>query len=292
MELVVSLKKKEYLSKLVENGAESILYGSLFSLKYHYSPEELIEINKLCTISGVKSYISIDALINESDIDQLNKYLYLLSELDIEGIYFSDLSIIALSKPYGLSNKLIYDAYNLNTNRIDIGYYLSKDVDVVIARELCLDEIINIVSTYPKQLDMQIFGHLRMSYSKRPFISNYFKEIDRKENPVNKDSYTLIESTRANRLPIIETENGVAIYTDYVFMMFGELAYLKEYVKRGIVEAEFIPLDLLVDVIRAIRHLTKDNYQFLEKSIVAKHAGKQFADGYLYQKTSDRKEDE
>lgn len=289
MEILVSLTNKGILEKLTSKYVDGLIFGSAFSFKYNYNEDEIRGISAYCIDRGLKQYISIDTFISEDDLDELDKYLEFISSLNIDGLYFNDLCIINMAKKHNLSDRLIYDPITLTTNSNDIGFYINKGMDVCLARELALDEIIEIIKKHPYKLDMQIFGHLRMSYSKRKFLSNYFKEIDSNRNVLNKENICLIEETRNYRLPIKETKYGTSIYTDYVFVMYEEFVYLNKLLKRGILDAEFIFDDVLFDVLRDIKRLTKDNAEFLKESLKEKYPQFDFSSGYLYQKTVDKK---
>ena len=292
MELLVTLTNLNLLERLAAEKIDGIIFGGLFSNKYNYTNEEIVNISDYLKQNNIKQYISIDTFIGEDDLLELDKYLNFLNSLDIDGLYFNDLSIIQLSQKYNFKNKLIYDPSTLTTNSNDIGYYLNTGIDCVLARELSLEEIVEIIKKHPYKLDMQIFGHLRMSYSKRKFLSNYFKEIDREVDIENKDSITLVEESRNYRLPIKETKYGTCIYTDYILLMYAEYFYLNKLIKRAIIDTEFVFTEVVFDVLRDIKRLNAQNAEFLEDSLKVKYQQYSFSNGYLYQKTTDKKQDD
>lgn len=292
MELLVSLKNMNLLEKLYPYEIDGIVFGSKFSNLYHYSYDEIKEICLKCDEHNLKKYISIDSFINENDIDALKEYLKFISTLFVDGIYFNDLAVIEVAKIYGISHKLIYDSSTLSTNINDIGFYIKRGMGVVLARELTLQEISEIVKEYPYRLDMQIFGHLRMSYSKRKFLTNYFNEIKKEVNFLNADNFTLEEESRNYKLPIIETEYGTSIYTDYIFLMYEEFPYLSKILRRGIINSEFMDDDLLFDLLKDIKRVNIDNAEFLTNAYTNIHYKDNFSNGYLYQKTVDKKQDD
>lgn len=291
MELLVTLKEKEILDKLLLMRIDGIIFGGPFSMKYNYSLDEIKEISDYCNNKNLKKYISVDTFIGEYDLTKLEEYLELISSLNIDGIYFNDLAVINCAKKYGLDNKLIYDTNTLMTNSNDIGFYIDKGIDTVLARELTLDEIIEIIKKYPYKLDMQVFGYLRMSYSKRKFLSNYFKYINKDVNIINKEDLTLVEETRNYKCPIKETEYGTVIYTDYVFLMYEEFIYLNKLLKRCIIDSEFIDNETLLDLLRDAKRITTENVEYLKTAFIHKHTNYDFSTGYLYQKTVNKKEE-
>ena len=285
MELLFCLRNPSLIKK-VENKVDGVIVGSLFAMGYSYSLNDIKQICHYCLTHNLKAYIVMDSFINEDEIQNLYDYLKFLSTLNISGIYFHDLAVMNLAKEFNLTSKLIYDGYSVMCNSFDAAYYLSKGLNsIVISRELTMQEVVNIVSVNKGRIDMQIFGHLRMSYSKRKFIKNYFKQINTDYNYQNKQSLYLIEEKRNYKMPIVEDQYGTRIYSDFVFEMFNELPYLHDYLNRGIVDPLFINENYIEDILRELGRLTKDNSNFLKNSIRQKYPDN-YSTGYLYQKTN------
>lgn len=292
MEIVVTLKSINNLEKVKTSGADGIMFGGPFSLRFNYSLDELKIINNYCLDNNLKRYLSLDAFIFEDDKVAIYEYFDIVKQMNVDGIYFTDLGIISIAREYDLSDRLIYDPDTLMTNSLDTAFYLNKGIDVVLARELSLEEVKKIVNLHPKQIDMQVFGHLKMSYSKRKFLSNYFKHIESDKNVTGKRNIKLVEENRQYALPIIEDKYGTRIYTDYVLLMYPELLELKGKLKRAIFDDTLVKEnDLVFDVIKDIRKLTRENGKFLLENIISKYEDVNFDSGYLYQKTSLIKEE-
>lgn len=291
MELLLTLKDKDLLKKLGAKDPDGIIFGGVFSHKYNYSLDEMESINEYCLERNIKRYISIDVFIGEDDLKTFYEYLTFIKRLNPDGIYFTDLAVINCCRNFNIENKLIYDPETLLTNSNDIGFYLKRDIDIVLARELTLKEIIDIVKRYPLKLDMQVFGHLKMSYSKRKMLSNYFKEINMLTNVYNKDNITLVEESRDYKLPIKENKYGTCIYSDFIFEMYQEYPLLSRLLKRGIIDTSFIDNDVIVDLIRDLNRITEENSEFLEESFIQRNSDYHFESGYLYKKTVDKKEE-
>ncbi len=127
-----------------------------------------------------------------------------------------------------------------------------------------------------------------MSLSKRPFLRNYFETVG-KEYPTEKKLY-LEEENREGRYPIYEGECGTEIYTDDITEMYAELPVLSPYLRRGIISSRDIDDALFFTAIRDYKRLTEKNVTFLKESLYREHPDKGLSSGYLYRKTSDRKE--
>lgn len=289
MEIIVSLSDIDHLTRLKDSDINGIIYGSLFTNKYNYTLNELVQIDAFCIKNNLKRYISVDAFINESDKNDLYSYFEIIKSLNPDGIYFSDFAVLNCAKGYNLADKLIYDSDTIITNSLDASFYLNQGIGVVLARELCLDEILNILKKFPGQIDMQIFGHQRIAQSKRKFLSNYFKEVNKLVDIKNKDTISIVEESRSYNLPIKESANGTFIYSDFILLIYDELPYLSELIKRGIVDSSFIDSKLLFNVLGDMKRINKDNARFMKDALIDKYKHCTFSEGYFYKKTVDRK---
>lgn len=293
MELLVTIKKLSLFNRISSQHVDGVIFGSAFSAKYSFSIDEIKEICKRCDELGLKKYVSIDALISESELGGLYRYFEIIKELNVNGIYFADLGVIPAARAYGLLNKLIYDPVTLLTNTLDINFYLAQGLGTVLSRELTYEEILKIVEKFPGKIDMQVFGHLRMSYSKRKFLSNYFHQLGLEKEINDKDDLTLVEETREYSLPIRESKYGTEIYTDYCLLMYKELNVLKKYLRRAIIDSDFInDNEMIVHTLKDCKKLSDENYEFLQNQLLKKNPYVMFNTGYLYQKTTDKKEDD
>lgn len=290
MELLITLRNTNNIDKL-NTICDGVIVGSCFSSGYSYSIEDLKKLRVYCSEHNLKFYIVMDNFVSENDKELLFNYMDFLDKLNVDGIYYHDLGVYEVAKSYGLVNKLIYDGQTVMCNSLDVAYYMSKGLQgVEISRELTFDEVKAIVLNNRNKCDIQIFGHLRMSYSKRKFLSNYFNEIDRSYDYLNKKSLYLIEEMRDYKMPIIEDNDGTRIYTDYVFEMYEEIAEIKPYINRGIVDTLFIPDEMTLYALRDFKRVTKENCSFLKHNLHNRYPDT-FSSGYLYEKTNITKDE-
>ena len=290
MELLVTLRTTKNIDK-IRSVCDGFIVGSLFSSGYSYSIENLKDINKYCKDNNLKFYVTIENFINEEERAKLINYMALLSELNVDGIYFHDLGVIDVARTFEMENKLIYDGQTILCNSLDVAFYMSRGIGgVVLSRELTLEELQGILKNNNQVCDVVIFGHQRLSYSKRKFLTNYFKEIDVQYDFLNKDTLRLVEEKRDYKLPIIEDKDGTRIYTDYVFEMYKEMPELKSYIKRGIIDTLFVDVDSIPTVVRDYKRITNENSSFLFEGLNLNYPDN-YSTGYLYQKTNITKDE-
>ena len=291
MELLVTLRNPRMLYK-IQPYVQGIIVGSLFSLSYNYTLDEIANINNYCKNNKIKIYIAIDAFISEDDKTSLYSYMEFIKDLNVDGIYFHDLAIYEIAGMYEIRDKLIYDGYSVMCNTLEAAYFLSRGIDgVVISRELTFKEANNIVTMIPGMIDMQIFGYLRMSYSRRKFIRNYMKEIGKPYIYEESKNLSLIEEMRNYKMPIVEDQYGTRIYTDFILESMKEIPYLRNNLRRGIIDTLFIDDEnLILTILREYQRVTVENSEFLRQSIY-KNFPNRYSSGYFYQKTNITKDE-
>ena len=291
MELLVTLSSINNLSKFVLCDVDGIIFGGPFSLRFNYSLEEMEDISEYCKEYGLKRYVTIDSFISEEDKVLLYDYIDFLKKLDPDGIYFTDLGIISVVGD-NFKDKLIYDPDTLITNSLDSMFYLKQGIGVVLSRELNMDEVLKILNNNKNKVDMQVFGRLKLSYSRRKFLSNYFKHINKDYDVCGNHNLKLVEENRDYSLPIIEDKYGTRIYSDFILLIYKEFLDLKGLLKRAIIDDTLLGDDTLVfDVLRDIKRLSYENCDFIKDNLTNKYKYETFSSGYLYQKMLKKKED-
>ena len=291
MELLMTLRKKEQLERAVTL-VDGIIVGKYFSSGYHFSMHEFNQIYSFCKAHQCRFYIAMDNFVSENEKMLMYEYFDYIDSLDVDGIFFHDLGIYDAAKSYNLLDKLIYDGRSVLCNSLDTAFLLDKGIDsVVLSRELTLSEITAIVRNNPQKVNLQIFGHVRLSQSKRKFLTNYFREIHKDYDYLNKETLSLIEEKREYRMPILEEESGTSIYSDYILEMFSEIVDLKPYLKRGIIDTLFLEDEKQIfEVCRDYKRITKANHEFIKNSLYHSYPDV-YSSGYLYQKTNITKDE-
>ena len=291
MELLVTLRKRALLERILPL-VDGVIIGRFFTASYHLGINEMRIINNYCKSNGKKVYVQIDNFISEDDMDELFDYLGFVKSLEPDGIYFHDLGMYEIAKQFDLSDKLIYDGKSVLCNSLDTRFLLNRGIDsVMLARELTFEEIRDIASNNPGKVDIQIFGHQRMSYSRRKFLKNYFREINKDYDYLNKETMYLIEEQRDYKMPIVEDKEGTFIYSDYIVDMFKEVSEIDTLIKRGVIDTLFIENDnLILQACRDFNRVNKENADFIRESFRRSYP-ENYSSGYLYQKTNITKDE-
>ncbi len=291
MELLVTLRKRALLESVLPL-VDGVIIGKFFTSSYHLDTNEMRIINNYCKSNRKKVYVVIDNFISEDEMGKLYDYMGFVKSLEPDGIYFHDLGMYEMARRFDLLSKLIYDGKSVLCNSLDTRFLLNRGIDsVMLARELTFDEIKAIADNNPGKVDIQIFGHQRMSYSRRKFLKNYFNEIHRDYDYLNKETMYLIEEQRDYKMPIVEDQDGTFIYTDYIVEMFEELPKIADVIKRGVIDTLFIDDDrMILQTCRMYGKLDKKNASFIKESF-RNAFPENYSSGYLYQKTNISKDE-
>jgi putative protease len=291
MELLATLRKKEYLERL-SGVTDGLIVGSDYTTAFHFRRKDLAKVSEYQKSVNKKLYVVMDNFIMEDEKIDVRDYINYLMSIDVDGIYFHDFGIYGMARTMKFPKELIYDGKTVLCNSLDSAFLISKGINgVVISRELTLDEVKEIARANKGRIDLQVFGHLRLSASKRRFLTNYFKEIRKDYHYFGKETLTLVEEQRDYRMPIIEDGNGTTIYSDYILEMFNELPSLKDTIRRGIVDTIFIDdLNLLCQLCRDYKRISEDNKDFIRQSFMNNYPGP-YSSAYLYQKTNITKDE-
>ena len=205
----------ESLEMLKNSGIDAVIIGiPSFSIRHtiEVKLDDLFVWKKKCDELNLKLYVNCLKFVHEQELERLKETLTVLKEY-VDGIYYSDEGVLFEARELGMESLLIYQPETLVTNANDVSFYLSQGIQSVsLAHELSLEEICSIASKNPN-VEVLIHGYYSIMYSRRPLIKNYFNAIE-KEIDLTK-SYDLIEQTRKERMPIIQSEYGTTVFSEH-----------------------------------------------------------------------------
>ena len=206
----------ESLEMLKNSGIDAVIIGiPCFSIRHtiEVKLEDLFVWKKKCDELNIKLYVNCLKFVHENEIGQLKNTLSFLKEINVDGIYYGDEGVLYEAIQLNMQDKLIYQPETLVTSSNDVNFYMSCGIQAVsLAHELSLEEICSIASKN-QNVEVLIHGYYSIMYSRRPLIKNYFNAI-KKEIDLSK-SYDLIEQTRKDRMPIIQSEYGTTVFSEH-----------------------------------------------------------------------------
>lgn len=288
--IITSATTIEDISKMKDAGVNGIIFSTpYFSTRadHYFEVEELPKIKAECAKHGIKMYVSVLRIFTDEETEKMENHLKYLKELDVDGIYFSDLGTLYLAKQLNMEYKMIFNPDTLLTNSEDVNLYLEEGCQMVtLAKEITFDEICEIASKAKGEVEVIVHGRLNMFYSKRVLLSNY--QEFRGENRSLKDNYNLylIEANRQDKFPIIEDDLGTHIFTGFTLASFNEVNTMIDSGVRNLrIEGIFKTVDEICEIVKDYLAVidNQKNPQELFDAYLAKDES--ISTGFLHNKT-------
>ncbi len=177
LELLAPVGKMESLYAAVENGANAVyLGGKLFNARHYasnFSNEELLEAVNYAHLRRVRVYVTVNILIDESEMEEAINYIKYLYEIGVDGIIVQDLGLAYLVKKL-IPNMEIHASTQMTINNAEGAEFLYSlgFTRVVLSRETPIEEIKKIHKRTPVELEVFIHGALCVSYSGQCLMSS------------------------------------------------------------------------------------------------------------------------
>ncbi len=195
------------------------------------------DIKNVCEIANEyekKVFVTVTKIFHENELDDLKEYLLEISNLGIDGIVFSDFAVYEFVQELDYKLELSYstDTTITNSSFSDLAYDFNIQ-DVFLAKEITLNEIIEINELKKSKIGMFLHGHIYMYNGFRKLVKSYFEEVGYQEDYLDKKLY-LYDEERVAYYPIVENEHGTNILSSddqasYKFMkeiLDSEIDYL------------------------------------------------------------------
>lgn len=185
IEILAPVGSWENLHVAINAGADAIYFGvGNLNMRSRSSSNftlvDLEKIIKICRENNVKAYVTVNTVVYDNEIEELNNLIFSLSKLGVDAVIASDLSVINLCRE---NNLRVHASTQLNISNFEAVKFFSKYVDVIVlARELSLKQVKNICDKIIEEkicgpsgdlLKIEIFVHgaLCMAISGKCYLS-------------------------------------------------------------------------------------------------------------------------
>lgn len=234
-ELLVTPKSVPHISTLIAKGADAFVIGEQkFGLRLagEFDRSTMKEAVELIHQHGKKVYVAVNGIFHNYHLNALEDYISFLHDLNVDRIIFGDPAVVMYVKQHTNPIPLNWDAEALVTNYFQCNYWGSKGAKrAVLARELSLDEILNIKQNANVELEVQVHGMTCMFQSKRMLLGNYYTFQQRQMKIQRNDTENqllLYDEERDNKYPVYEDYNGTHIMSPNDICLIEELDALLE----------------------------------------------------------------
>ena len=304
-ELLVPAGSLEVLKTAVRYGADAVYIGgqaySLRAKAKNFSLNEMEEGINYAHEHGVKVHVTANIFAHEYDIDEVSDYFKELAKLRPDAILIADPGIFTIEREICPEIPVHISTQANNTNHVTFEFWKKLGAQrVVCARELSLQEIRNIRSNIPDDMEIECFVHGAMciSYSGRCLLSAYLTGRDANRGACTHPcrwKYAVEEEQRPGEyMPVEETDRGTFIFNSKDLCM---IEHIPEMIEAGInsfkIEGRMKTALYVATVARTYRRaiddycesveLYKDNLEWY-KSEIGKCTYRQFTTGFYFGK--------
>lgn len=234
-ELLVTPKSVNHIEVLIEKGADAFVIGEQkFGLRLagEFNREAMREAVNLAHSKDKKIYAAVNGLFHNYHLNAVESYIEFLHEINVDRIIFGDPAVIMFVKNQDNPIPLNWDAETLVTNYFQCNYWGKKGAKrAQLARELNLEEILNIKANANVEIEVQVHGMTCMFQSKRMLLGNYYTFQERQlkiERNLVADELLLYDEERDNKYPVFEDYNGTHIMSPHDICLIEELDPLLE----------------------------------------------------------------
>ena len=236
-ELLIPASSLEVLKIAVVFGADAVyIGGEAFGLRAkakNFTKEEMAEGIAFAHEHGVKVYVTANILAHNGDLEGVREYFEELKELKPDALIIADPGVFMIAKEVcpEIERHISTQANNTNYGTY-MFWYAQGAKRVVSARELSLQEIKDIRSNIPDDLEIETFIHGAMciSYSGRCLLSNYLVGRDANQGACTHPcrwKYSIVEEKRPGEyMPVFENERGTYIFNSKDLCMIEHIPEL------------------------------------------------------------------
>ena len=232
-EIMAPVGSRESLAAAIQAGADSIYFGiEKLNMRAHsasaFTIDDLREIAQTCREHGMKSYLTVNTIIYQEDLELMRQIIDAAREAQISAVIASDVAVMQYCRTprllSGLQNSRtpelpmeVHLSTQLNISNVEALKFYAQFADVVVlARELRMEQVADIYrhieeehicgpSGQPVRIEMFCHGALCMAISGKCYMSldNANRSANRGECvQICRRSYTVTDNETGNQLEI------------------------------------------------------------------------------------------
>lgn len=218
-EIMAPVGSYESLVAAVQGGADAIYFGieglnMRANSANNFTIDDLHKIAEYCNEHGLKSYLTVNTVIYDNDVETMHKIVDAAKEAKISAIIASDIAAILYARSIGVE---VHISTQVNISNSEAVRFYAQYADVVVlARELNLEQVYNIHQSIINEnirgphgelvrIEMFCHGALCMAVSGKCYMSLH--EMNRSANrgacaQICRRSYTVTDMDTGEQLDI------------------------------------------------------------------------------------------
>lgn len=185
IEIMAPVGSYESLSAAIQAGADAIYFGvGQLNMRSrsaaNFDSEDLSKICQICREHGIRSYLTVNTIIYNEEIEQMHALVQAAKAAGVSAIIASDMAVITYANSIGVE---VHISTQCNISNVEAVRFFAQFADVVVtARELPLKQVAEITQFIrdndirgPKGelVQVEVFAHgaLCMSVSGKCYLS-------------------------------------------------------------------------------------------------------------------------
>ncbi|MFH1276518.1 MAG: peptidase U32 family protein [Candidatus Woesearchaeota archaeon] len=174
MELLSPVGNRSMLTAAIKAGCNAVYFGikgmNMRATTQNFSLEELPEVIQYCHENNVKAYCTVNVILFEDELKQVDKNLTKLKEANIDAVICWDLAVIKKCEELSIETHLSTQASVANSEAAKLWKELGV-TRIVLARECSLETIKEIKEKADVEIECFVHGARCISLSGRCFMS-------------------------------------------------------------------------------------------------------------------------
>lgn len=184
-EIMAPVGSRESLQAALQAGADSVYFGveglnMRARSSANFTLDDLRNIAKICSAHGVKTYLTVNTIIYNEELEKMHNIINCAKEAGITAIIASDLSAIMYARSIGVE---VHISTQCNISNFETAQFYAQFADVIVlARELNMEQVSEIHNQILKNdvrgpkgelLKIEMFAHgaLCMAVSGKCYLS-------------------------------------------------------------------------------------------------------------------------
>lgn len=244
IEIMAPVGSYESLMAAIQAGANSVYFGiEMLNMRArssnNFTTQDLANIVQICNEHNIKSYLTVNTIIYDKDMETLHKVMKAAKDYGVSAIIACDIAAIQCAQEYGVE---VHISTQLNISNSQAVRFYSQFADVVVlARELNLMQVREIYdaiqnehicgpSGNPVKLEMFCHGALCQAISGKCYLS-----LHERNYSANKGACL---QTCRKAYVVTEKETGNELEIDNEYIMSPKdlctIGFLDELIEAGV----------------------------------------------------------
>ena len=224
IEIMAPVGSYESLMAAIQGGANAVYFGiGKLNMRSrsskNFTLDDLAEISKICHQNNIRSYITLNTVIFDKEIDEVKEIINAAKQNEITAIIASDISVIQYARS---QNVEVHMSTQTNITNIEAVQFWSLFADVMVtARELSLVQVADITRQIEerqikgpsgKLIQIEIFAHgaLCMAVSGKCYLS-----LDNMNHSANRGACLQL-CRRGYKVTDLEGEHELEVDNEYI----------------------------------------------------------------------------